>query len=190
VLKKLRAKRKVVAKDAARLRAELGGDLKGALPDVSVGAKAPALEAVDLKGKKVRLSDLKGKVVVLEFWVPPPATDLVVEAYSAAGEPLRELAKEMKGRPFAVVSVSADASKEVTRKFIDKVPKPWAHWWVGHRVRQLEDWGVFVLPTTYVIDHKGVIRDARTLFDSPSPPREEVEKLVEAAEAEKKRGGG
>jgi peroxiredoxin len=185
-LKKVREKRKAAAKEAARLRAELRGDLKGALADVSVGAKAPALEAVDLKGNKVRLSDLKGKVVLLEFWTAGLANDDAVEAGSAVAESMRELAKEMKGRPFAVVSVSADANKEAPRKFLDKVSKPWAQWWVGHRARQLEDWGVFVLRTTYLIDHKGVIRDIRTPFANPIPPPEEVEKLVKAAEAEKK----
>jgi peroxiredoxin len=151
---------------------------------VSVGAKAPALQAVDLKGKKVRLSDLKGQVVVLEFWAPTNP------AYGVVAEDRRELAKEMKGRPLAMVSVSADGSKEAARKFIDKVPKPWAQWWVGRRAKQLETWNVHILPTTYVIDHKGVIRCAQTLFDNQAFLREEVQKQVEAAEAEKKPGGG
>jgi len=35
---------------------------------LAVGMKAPDAEAVDLDGKKVRLSDLRGKVVVLDVW--------------------------------------------------------------------------------------------------------------------------
>jgi peroxiredoxin len=178
-LKKVREKRKQAAREAARLRAELRGELKGALADVSVGAKAPALEAVDLKGKKVRLSDLKGKVVILEFWTPANP------AYGVVAEHRRDLVKEMKGRPLAMVSVSADASKEAAQKFIDKEPMPWAQWWVGRRAKQLEDWNVHVLPTTYVIDHKGVIRYAQTIFDDQAFQLEEVGKAVEAAEAEK-----
>ena len=96
----------------------------------------------------------------------------------------------MKGRPCAVVSVGADGSREAAREFLDKRPRPWAQWWVGRRARQLEDWGVFMLPTTYLIDHKGVIRYTRTLFDNRAPLDAEVEKLVKAAEAEKKPGGG
>jgi hypothetical protein len=42
--------------------------LLGAIPNVSIGAKAPATDAVDLDGKKVALTHHRGKVIVLDFW--------------------------------------------------------------------------------------------------------------------------
>jgi hypothetical protein len=36
--------------------------------DLEVGKKAPELEGMLVDGKKIKLSDLKGKVVVLDFW--------------------------------------------------------------------------------------------------------------------------
>jgi hypothetical protein len=66
-VKKLLEEARLAALAIPKYRAKLKGELKGVLPDVSVGAKAPPTEAVDLKGKRVRLSDLKGKVVVLRF---------------------------------------------------------------------------------------------------------------------------
>jgi hypothetical protein len=35
---------------------------------VEVGQVAPDLEGVDLEGQRLRLSDYRGKVVVLSFW--------------------------------------------------------------------------------------------------------------------------
>jgi hypothetical protein len=33
-----------------------------------VGTKAPEIEGTDIDGKKFKLSDYRGKVVVLDFW--------------------------------------------------------------------------------------------------------------------------
>src|SRR5205807_2040324 len=38
------------------------------IPDLSVGQKAPEVVSQDVNGKSVKLSDLKGKVVVLDIW--------------------------------------------------------------------------------------------------------------------------
>ena len=49
----------------------LGGQFKDALfmlRTLSLGKTAPEIEAEDLDGKKFKLSDYRGKVVVLDFW--------------------------------------------------------------------------------------------------------------------------
>jgi hypothetical protein len=51
---------------AASARAELAG-LKN-LPNLRVGKVAPDIEGEDLDGKTFKLSDYRGKVVVLDFW--------------------------------------------------------------------------------------------------------------------------
>src|SRR5262249_19617585 len=55
-------------KELAALTSQLRGDLKGVVRDVYVGAKMPDLVSEDLKGNTVKLSDHKGKVVVLDVW--------------------------------------------------------------------------------------------------------------------------
>ena len=37
-------------------------------PDTSVGARAPEIAANDLDGVPFRLSEFRGKVVLLDFW--------------------------------------------------------------------------------------------------------------------------
>jgi thiol-disulfide isomerase/thioredoxin len=156
------------------------GELKGTLPDVSEGAAAPETVAVDLKGGKVKLSDYRGKVVVLDFWATwcKPCREMIPHS--------RELVKEMKGRPFALIGVSVDDNSETVVKFQKKNEMPWAHWWVGRRGKQLETWDVEGYPTLVVIDHKGVIRHTYLGFSDKDKFSKEVEALVEEAEADRK----
>ena len=154
--------------------------LLGAIPDVSVGATAPATEAVDLDGKKVTLAGHRGKVVVLDFWHTTcgPCIRMVPRANA--------LVKELKGRPFVQVGVSVDPSREKVRAFLERTEMPWAHWWVGGTSRALEAWDVEGYPTVYVIDHEGVIRHRRVGFDAATDDLHDiVHALVEKAEAAK-----
>ena len=49
-------------------RPQPGTSTKATVPTLKAGTPAPDFASVDLKGHTVRLSDLKGKVVVLDFW--------------------------------------------------------------------------------------------------------------------------
>lgn len=121
-------------------------------PDLSVGKKAPEVVSQDVGGKKVKLSAYKGKVVVLDIWATwcPPCRAMIPHE--------RELVKRLKDKPFALISISADAKKEDLTKFLGETPMPWVHWWNGEQGGIVEDWEVRGFPTIYVLDAKGVIR--------------------------------
>jgi hypothetical protein len=70
----------------------------------------------------------------------------------------RKLVERLKGKPFALVSISADAKKETLTNFLEKEPMPWTHWWNGATGGILSDWDVEYFPALYVLDAKGVIR--------------------------------
>jgi len=120
--------------------------------NLSVGKVAPDFESSDLEGKKVKLSDLKGKVVVLDIWTTwcGPCKAMIPHE--------REMVKKLEGKPFALVSLSGDAERDTVKKFIENEPMPWTHWWNGARGGILEKWNVKFFPTIYVIDAKGTIR--------------------------------
>ena len=152
--------------------------LLGAIPNVSIGEKAPPTEAVDLDGKRVTLADHRGKVIVLDFWHTTcgPCLKMI--------PPKNALVKEMKGRPFVHVGVSVDPGRETVRAFAKKTPMPWEHWWVGPKGWALETWDVVGSPTVYVIDHEGVIRHHQAGFDPTTDKLSEVVRdLVKKAEA-------
>jgi len=120
--------------------------------DLSIGKKAPEIVSEDLDGKKVKLSDLRGKVVVLDIWATwcPPCRAMIPHE--------KKLVERLEGKPFTLVSVSADAKKDTVVDFIKKTPMPWTHWWNGATGGIVEAWDVEYYPTIYVLDHKGVIR--------------------------------
>jgi thiol-disulfide isomerase/thioredoxin len=67
-----------------------------------IGKIAPEIEGKDVDGKPVRLADLKGKVVLVDFWAtwcPPCVASFPV---------LRQLAREYKDRGFAILGVNLD----------------------------------------------------------------------------------
>jgi thiol-disulfide isomerase/thioredoxin len=143
---------------------------------LSVGKAAPNIESVNLDGKRVELSELRGKVVVLDIWTTwcGPCKRMI------PGE--RELVKKLEGKPFVLVSISADAEKDTLTKFIEKEPMPWTHWWNGARGGILEKWNVKFFPTIYVIDAKGTIRH-KNIHDKELD--EAVEALVKETEEKK-----
>jgi thiol-disulfide isomerase/thioredoxin len=121
-------------------------------PDLSVGKPVPEVVSRDVDGKTVRLSALKGKVIVLDIW----ATWCVPCKAMIPHE--REMVGRLKDKPFALVSISADEEKETLTTFLAKEKMPWTHWWNGNEGGILEDWNVEAYPTIYVLDAKGVIR--------------------------------
>ncbi|CAN5210157.1 hypothetical protein BH11PLA2_BH11PLA2_02050 [soil metagenome] len=118
-----------------------------------VGKKAPDMECELLEdGKKAKLSDYKGKVVVVDFWATwcPPCRAMIPHE--------RELTSKLKDKPFAFISVSGDDKKETVSEFIEKEPMPWTHFWSGPSGTAVKDYQIRFWPTIYVLDTKGVIR--------------------------------
>ncbi|WP_439626391.1 TlpA family protein disulfide reductase [Gemmata sp.] len=123
------------------------------LNNLTVGKVLPDSACEDLDGKKVKISDYRGKVVVLDIWATwcGPCRAMIPHE--------RELVKNLKDKPFAFISLSADDEKDTLVKFIEKEPMPWVHWWNGGaKGGPVADYKVQFFPTVYVLDEKGVIR--------------------------------
>ena len=151
-----------------------------ALKDVKtfgVGKMAPAAASKDLDDKDVKLADLKGKVVVLDFWATwcGPCRTMIPHE--------REIVTKHKDKPFAFVSVSADDEVKTLKDFLEKEAMPWTHWFAGKSSDVLKSWNIHAFPTIFVIDSKGVIR-AKYVGAGPETEKkleELVEKLVKEA---------
>jgi thiol-disulfide isomerase/thioredoxin len=128
-------------------------DKKYILNNLTVGKVLPDVEVQDLEGKKVKISDMRGKVVVLDIWATwcGPCRAMIPHE--------REMVKKLESKPFALISLSADDKKETLTGFLEKEPMPWTQWWNGSsKGAALEKYQIRFFPTIYIIDGKGVIR--------------------------------
>jgi thiol-disulfide isomerase/thioredoxin len=171
---------KKVRKEAEKYAAIVQTKYSDVLPDLSPGHKAPEVVSVDLQGKKVKLSDLKGKVVLLDIWATwcGPCRAMIPHE--------RELTQAMKGKPFVLVSVSVDEEKGTVKEFLAKNPMPWTHWWNGARGGIIDAWEVEGYPTAYVIDAQGVIREMFLGFGPETGKKLDAAVKKAVADAERK----
>jgi peroxiredoxin Q/BCP len=127
------------------------------------GEKAPAFSGKDQNGKKISLSDFKGKKLVLYFYPEDDTPTCTIQACN-----LRDNYSLLKKNGFEVIGVSPDDGKS-HRKFEAKFHLPFTLI-ADPEHSILEKYGVWdqkklfgheymgVLRTTFVIDEKGIIR--------------------------------
>jgi peroxiredoxin len=123
--------------------------LKFSLVHFPKARPSPDFSLPDLEGKIVRLFDLRGKVLVLNFWATwcPPCVEEMPS--------LEKLHRQFQGRPFEVVAVSVDAEGvEKVRVFVKKGKFTFR---VLHDRKKTTEYpfGVRGLPISYVLDSKG-----------------------------------
>jgi thiol-disulfide isomerase/thioredoxin len=150
---------------------------------VAVGQPAPDIVLPDPDGKEYKLSDLKGKVVLLDFWASwcgpcRKANPHVVELYD-----------KYKDKGFTVFSVSLDGVDERTksrfsdpnqldaqmknskRRWLNAIEKDNLKW--EYHVSDLKKWdcapareyGVRSIPRTFLIDKEGNIAAINPRYD-------------------------
>lgn len=147
-----------------------------------VGKPAPAFELTDLDGKKVKLADLKGKIVVLEWFNPDcPTCDRV---YSKGG-PLTEIPERLKkdGVVWLAVNSDGETAKQVDKnKDFLKEKKANVQVLLDATGATGKAYGAKSTPHCFVIDEKGVLRYQGALDNAPSGKPKEGEALVNYVE--------
>jgi thiol-disulfide isomerase/thioredoxin len=137
-----------------RTIADIAGAELHELRNFSVGKLAPEIKGESVDGKVLKLSDYRGKVVVLSFWASwcGPCMDLVPHE--------RSLVERLEGKPFALLGIDGDADRQKARKTIAKERMNWPSWWDQRDGDGpiATAWNVHTWPTLYILDHNGVIR--------------------------------
>jgi len=120
-----------------------------------IGNLAPEIVGEDMNGVPFKLSDYRGKVVVLKFWGDwcPPCRAMYPHE--------RSLVAKMKDQPFALIGINSDKNKTRLKQRMKEENLTWRSFWNGPQGTSgpiSKAWGVRGWPTIYVIDHQGVIR--------------------------------
>jgi thiol-disulfide isomerase/thioredoxin len=124
------------------------------IKNLVVGLPAPEITGVDLDGQSMKLSDYRGKVVMLTFWASwcPPCMGMVPHE--------RAIAQTLAERPFALVGVNSDDELSSAQQAATTEAMSWRSWFDGNRVtgKIAGEWNITQWPTIYVLDQEGVIR--------------------------------
>jgi peroxiredoxin Q/BCP len=120
---------------------------------IEEGKKAPDFTLTDAAGKRVSLSDFKGKDVIVYFY---PKDDTPGCTKEACG--FRDLWRDLQKTGATVLGISAD-SGESHRKFADKYKLPFPLLSDLDR-KVMEAWGAYGEKMMYGKKTKGVIRSS------------------------------
>lgn len=112
---------------------------------------APDFELTDIKGKKIHLSNKRGKVILLNFWASwcPPCVKEIPS--------MNRLAKSFDENQFEIVSVNFKETPETIAKFLKnaQVDFPVLVDLDGKVSNQYE---IFAFPSSFIIDAQGQLR--------------------------------
>ena len=120
---------------------------------IKIGDVPPKFALPDLTGNKVVVpDDFKGKVVIIRFWADwctycaeeMPAIDLVYNKYKEKG--------------VVILAVNVGQPKNVAEAFVKNLRISYPVFLDTYSVTA-KQYGVVGLPTTFILDRKGVIRE-------------------------------
>jgi cytochrome c-type biogenesis protein len=112
---------------------------------------APDVQFSKLDGSLLKLKDLRGRVVLLNFWATwciPCRSEI---------PSLSAMQKDLESRGLSVIGVSYDDTADLVREFQKDIPQSYQIVLGGREVGA--DLPASPLPTTYIIDRQGRIRE-------------------------------
>jgi thiol-disulfide isomerase/thioredoxin len=137
---------------------------------IAEGHAFPTLEFISLSGEQINLLNLRGKVVLIDFWAtwcgPCHRTmpDLV------------ETHKEYHDQGFEIIGISLDKDQSQLERYMQDMGITWRQYYdgLGWSNRMANRFGVRGIPHIVLIDKNGAIH-LNTDYDQEKPPLHGVE---------------
>ena len=126
----------------------------------TLGLRAPEIELPGLEGETMRLSSLRGKLVLIDFWAAwcnpcRRENPELVKLYNKYSD-----ASFTKGEGFEIYSVSLDRNKEAWKLAVEQDKLNWPYQvgdLKGARTKPAQDYSVEMIPTSFLLDQHGVV---------------------------------
>jgi thiol-disulfide isomerase/thioredoxin len=115
---------------------------------------APLFSVTTVDGQHISLEDLKGKVVLIDFWATwcGPCHEALPH--------MLKIAKKFQGEPLVMLSVSLDTDEKKWKDFIAKNEMTWLNCRDGSfDAAMAKLFAVHEIPHTFTIDADGVLQD-------------------------------
>lgn len=120
---------------------------------VAIGDLAPDFQLEDTKGNKVSLSDLRGKIVLVNFWATwcPPCIEEMPS--------MERLNEVVAGNDFVMLAINTEENgRSVVPAFLEKTPYTFPILYDEKGVVQ-KSYGVFKFPESFIIRKDGTIAE-------------------------------
>ena len=143
----------ITEEDRDALTVQWLADRVDSLARFAVGAQAFDFNYVDPDGNMVRLSDFRGKLVLIDFWASwcgPCRAEM---------QNLKKLYKGYEGKPIEFISVSLDKSGKDWRQANTEEQIPWPSLWMNEsfNAQIAKQLGIEAIPFIVVVNKEGKI---------------------------------
>ena len=143
--------------------------------ELKEGDQAPTFKYLDINGKEVALSDLKGKYVYIDVWATWCGPCQYVKVFKTQII-LKELEKKMHGKKIVFVSISCDKDKAAWEKMVKEQGLGGVQLHNGGDREFMTAFGIRGIPRFILLDKEGKIVNPN--MTRPSNP--ETEKTLKA----------
>jgi thiol-disulfide isomerase/thioredoxin len=134
------------------------------------GEEMADFDLSDMDGKQVKLSDYRGKVVLINFWFincPPCRMEM---------PDLNALKKDYIGKDVEFIAITFDQRNDIN-EFLTKIPFDYRIF--PNAQQAIQDYGIMGFPTSVVIDKNGKIVDSK--MGGSINIKEELQAFIEKA---------
>jgi peroxiredoxin len=122
------------------------------------------LKGAAADGREIDVQQMKGNVVLIDFWATWCGSCL------REAPRMKSLYEKCHERGFEIIGVSLDEKLETLKTFLEKNPTSWPQHWI----KSWDVFGINSIPTLWLVDKKGIVRDVNARKDM----EQKVERLL------------